>query len=259
MSTDAALSAALVSHGWLLEFAAVFARVGGVVMVAPVFGSRLVPRRVRLVLAAALSVFVLAALPPAPAGLDPLALAAELALGVAIGFVLQTAFDALVVAGQLVSLGMGLGFANLVDPVHGASIPIVGQLYLLLATLVFLAMDGHLAMVALLVDSFRAMPPGTARLDPAAAGAVVEWGGRILSGAMQVALPAVVAMTVVNVAFGVVSRAAPQLNLFGVGFPLALVLGFVTLWMSLPSLAPAFRGLVEETLEMAGSLSGGTR
>ncbi|MFO1406063.1 MAG: flagellar biosynthetic protein FliR [Steroidobacteraceae bacterium] len=259
MTTDPTLAGALATHEWLLRFAAVFARVGAMVMVAPVFGSRLVPRRIRLVLAVALTVFVLGVVPAAPAGIDPLALAGEMALGVAMGFVLQTVFDALVVAGQLVSLGMGLGFANLVDPRHGASIPVVGQLYLILATLVFFTLDGHLAMVGLLADSFRAVPPGAGHLDAAAAGAVVEWGGRILSGALQVALPAVVAMTVVNVAFGVVSRAAPQLNLFGVGFPLALVLGFVTLWMSLGSLAPAFETLLDDALALAGSLPGGAR
>lgn len=254
------LNAALDLHAWLYRFGAVFARTGAFVMVAPVFGSRLVPLRYRLVVAAAVSVFLLTALPePEAVMLAPLQVFREVALGAALGFVLQTVFDALVVAGQLVSLGMGLGFANLVDHRHGASVPVVGQLYLLLATLAFLAMDGHVAMVSLLADSFRAMPAGAARMDAASAGAVVEWGGRMLSGALQVALPAVIAMTVVNVAFGVVSRAAPQLNLFGVGFPLAIVLGFVALWLSLRSLAPVFGSLVEEAFAMAQSLLGGAR
>lgn len=243
---------------WLLRFVGAFARVGAALMVAPVFGANLVPARVRLVAAAAVTSLLLAAMPAgdgAPGGLGPLQLFREVALGAAIGFIVQTAFDMLIIAGQLIALGMGLGFANLIDPQHGAGVPVVGQLYLLLALLVFLALDGHVAVVQLLADSFRAMPVGFAQIGDAEAGAMIAWGGRIFAGALQVALPAVVAMTVVNVAFGVMSRAAPQLNLFGVGFPLTVILGFVTLWLAMQSLAPGFGAILDEAFDLAAALA----
>lgn len=249
---------ALELQEWLLRFVGAFARVGAALMVAPIFGASVVPRRVRLVVAAATTLVLLSAMPAAtPAALGPLQLFREVVLGAAIGFVVQTAFDMLIVAGQMIGLGMGLGFANLIDPQHGVSVPVIGQLYLLLSLLVFVSLDGHVAFVSLLADSFRAMPVGEARFGPAEAGSIVAWGGRIFSGALQVALPAVVAMTVVNIAFGVMSRAAPQLNLFGVGFPLTVILGFVALWLAMQSLAPTFGSIVDEAVAFAAGLARG--
>ncbi|HVN42299.1 MAG TPA: flagellar biosynthetic protein FliR [Steroidobacteraceae bacterium] len=245
---------------WLLRFIGIFARVGAALMVGPLFGSNLVPRRIRLMVGVAVTVLILSAVPAlrsTPATLGPLQLFREVALGAALGFVVQSVFDMLTTAGQAIGLSMGLGFANLIDPQHGTSTPVVGQLYVLLALLVYVALDGHLAFLQLLVDSFRAMPAGGARLDEPAVAALAGWGSRIFSGALQVALPAVVAMTVVNLAFGVISRAAPQLNLFGIGFPLSVILGFVTLWITLQSLTPTFTALFEEAMQLAGDLARG--
>lgn len=254
------LISAIELQEWLLRFVGAFARVGAAMMVAPIFGAGLVPMRIRLVAAALVTALIMTAL-PATTGpvqpLEPLQLFKEVMLGVALGFVVQTAFDVLVMAGQVIGLSMGLGFANLIDPQHGVTVPVLGQLYLLLALLVFVTINGHIAFLELLAGSFKAMPVGSAMLDDADLGTLIAWGGRIFSGALQVALPAVVAMTVVNIAFGVMSRAAPQLNLFGVGFPITIILGFVTLWMALQSLGPTFGAILDEALEVAGSLAQG--
>lgn len=254
------LTSAIELQEWLLRFVGAFARVGAAMMVAPIFGAGLVPMRIRLVAAALVTALIMTAL-PATTGpvqpLEPLQLFKEVMLGVALGFVVQTAFDVLVMAGQVIGLSMGLGFANLIDPQHGVTVPVLGQLYLLLALLVFVTINGHIAFLELLAGSFKAMPVGSAMLDDADLGTLIAWGGRIFSGALQVALPAVVAMTVVNIAFGVMSRAAPQLNLFGVGFPITIILGFVTLWMALQSLGPTFGAILDEALDVAGSLAQG--
>lgn len=255
------LISAIELQEWLLRFVGVFARVGGALMVAPVFGAGVVPMRVRLMAAVLVTVMVMTALPAAPgpiAPLQPLQLFKEVMLGVAIGFVVQTAFDVLVMAGQVIGLSMGLGFANLVDPQHGVTVPVIGQLYLLLALLIFVAINGHIAVIELLADSFRSQPVGAATLGDGELAALVAWGGRIFSGGLQVALPAVVAMTVVNLAFGVMSRAAPQLNLFGVGFPITIILGFVTLWISLESMGPTFGAILDEALDVAHGIAQGT-
>jgi flagellar biosynthetic protein FliR len=254
------LTSAIELQEWLLRFVGAFARVGAAMMVAPIFGAGLVPMRIRLVAAAVVTALIMTAL-PATTGpvqpLEPLQLFKEVMLGVALGFVVQTAFDVLVMAGQVIGLSMGLGFANLIDPQHGVTVPVLGQLYLLLALLIFVTIDGHIAFLELLAGSFKAMPVGSAMLDDADLGTLIAWGGRIFSGALQVALPAVVAMTVVNIAFGVMSRAAPQLNLFGVGFPITIILGFVTLWMALQSLGPTFGAILDEALDVAGALAQG--
>ena len=254
------LISAIELQEWLLRFVGAFARVGAAMMVAPVFGAGLVPVRIRLVAAALVTVLIMTALPATMVPsepLGPLQLFREVALGAAIGFVVQTAFDVLVMAGQVIGLSMGLGFANLIDPQHGVTVPVIGQLYLLLALLIFVTINGHIAFLELLAGSFKAMPVGSAMLGDGDLGTLIAWGGRIFSGGLQVALPAVVAMTVVNIAFGVMSRAAPQLNLFGVGFPITIILGFVTLWMALESLAPTFGAILEEAFDVAGSITQG--
>jgi flagellar biosynthesis protein FliR len=251
----ARLLAGLEGYGWA------FLRVTGFMLLAPTFGAALVPRRVKLVLALALTL-LLAPLMPAMAPVAPLSGAAlltaaqQLLVGVVIAFVVQIVFDALVLAGQVVATTMGLGFSMLIDPNRGASTVVVGQFYLILGTLVFLSLDGHIALLSVLADSVRVVPPGTAALGPDAFAAVAQWGGRIFEAGTMIALPAVVGLLLVNLALGIVSRAAPQLNLFAVGFPISMLLGFAMLMLSLPTLQGNLERLFAEALDNAGRFVG---
>ena len=143
----------------------------------------------------------------------------QIVIGVAIGFVLQIVFDALAMGGQLLANTMGLSFAFNVDPLRGTGTPVLGQFYTLIATLTFLALNGHLAVIQALVDGFRTLPVGVDGLGPEGMWQVALWGGQLFRGALMVALPGLTALLIVNLAFGVVSRAAPSLNLFAIGFP----------------------------------------
>lgn len=225
-----------------------FFRIGGVVMVAPVFGARLVPARIRIALAAGITLVLAPLLPPgpelSPSLLTGFVIVQEVLLGVVMGFALQLIFDALVIAGQTIAMTMGLGFAMLVDPQRGVSVPVLSQFFLIIGILVFLSLDGHLATLRMLALSFELLPVGE-MLARDSLWAVVAWGGEMFAGAVRVALPAVVAMLVVNIAFGVMSRAAPTLNLFAVGFPSALLLGFLIVLINVGNLA----GIVEELME----------
>jgi flagellar biosynthetic protein FliR len=249
------LLAELEGYGWA------FLRVSGFLLIAPLFGAALVPRRVKLTLALGLTL-MLAPLSPATAAIDPLSAAAlltalqQLLVGVAIGFVVQVVFDALVLAGQLVATTMGLGFATLIDPNRGASTVVVGQFYLILGMLTFLALDGHIALLGVLADSVRVLPPGPAALGADALLALARWGGKIFEAGTMIALPAVVGLVLVNLALGVVSRAAPQLNLFAVGFPISMLLGFAMLMLSLPTLRGNLERLLLAALDTAGRLAG---
>lgn len=246
--------------GWLGQYLWVFLRISGVLLVAPVFGAAVVPVRVKLVLALTCAVAMAPGLPMPPV-LDPfsadglLAVAAQLLIGLAIGFVAQSVFDALVLAGQLIASTMGLGFASMLDPTRGAATPVVGQFYVVLGLLLYLAMDGPLVLLGTVANSFHWLPVGAAAFDRPALALLAGWGSQLFAAGLLIALPAVVALLLVNIAMGVVSRAAPQLNLFAVGFPVSLLAGFAVMVLALPALEGAFGrlflqalGLLENTL-----------
>ena len=232
--------------------------------IAPIFGARMVPQRARLVVALLLTWIVLPLLPEVPA-LDPLSLpgalvtAQQLVIGLAIGFSLQLVFATLVIAGQTIAMGMGLGFAQMVDPQNGVNVPVIGQYYVVVATLLFLALNGHLALIRVLVDSFQSLPVGVDALTREDFRAIAYWGTRMFADAIMVALPAVASILLVNLAFGVVSRSAPQLNIFGVGFPVTLTLGFVILVFAVANLLPQMQHLIDGAFTGVGQFGYGGR
>ncbi len=236
--------------GWLTAYFWPFVRIAAALAVAPVFSARLVPARIRLALALGLTAVIAPLVPPAAIA-DPVSAAGllitcqQFLIGLIIGAVLQMVFDAMVVAGQTAAMSMGLGFAFMIDSQRGVSVPVLSQFFLVLTTLLFLAVDGHLALIGLLAESFVAMPVGDAGLLRDGLWGAAMWGSKLFAGAMLVALPAVAALLVVNFSFGVMSRAAPTLNLFAVGFPVTLTLGFVIVLWSLPGLQAAVLGLTE--------------
>ena len=246
-------------EGYVAQAFFPFARIGACLMVAPMFGARFVPARTRIVLAAALTALVVPLL-PAPhitpfSGQGVVVVAQQLLIGVALGFALQIVFDALGLAGQLLANSMGLSFAFNVDPLRGSSTAALGQLYIILATLVFLSLGGHLALIEVLVQGFKPMPIGGG-LTTDALWSIVLWGGTLFSGAISIALPGVTALLIVNLAFGVMSRAAPSLNLFAVGFPISLVVGLVVVLAGMGPLVQGITQLIAQGLQFLRDLSG---
>ena len=238
-----------------------FARIGACLMVAPVFGARFVPARTRVILAVAITALVVPLIPaPAIAPFSPqgfVVVFQQLLIGVAFGFALQVVFDALALAGQLLANSMGLSFAFNIDPLRGSSTPALGQLYVILATLTFLALGGHVALIEMLVAGLYSLPIGTTGLGQEGLWALILWGGTLFSGAIGIALPGVTALLIVNLAFGVVSRAAPSLNLFAVGFPVSLVVGLLVVLAGIGPLQASFTELLANGLDFLRSLSGG--
>jgi flagellar biosynthetic protein FliR len=217
-----------------------FVRIGACVMVMPVITGSFVPQRVRLLLALAMTIVITPVLPAVP-DVDVLSVAGmilmlqEIAIGIAMGFVVQLVFDAIALGGQVIAMSMGLGFAVFVDRQRGINMPVLGQLFLMLAMLIFLSLDGHLALIRLLADSFRTLPMATG-LNHVAVSQLLAWTGQLFVVAMAISLPAVTALIIVNLSFGIMSRAAPTLNLFAVGFPVAMLSGFVVIFLSMESL-----------------------
>lgn len=244
---------------WVSSFLLPLFRIAALLMVMPIVGTQLVPTRVRLYLALAISVVLVPTLPPMPQ-VDSISLQAfmliaqEILIGVMLGFVLQLFFHIFVVAGQILAMQMGLGFASMVDPANGISVPVIAQYFTMLVTLLFLAMNGHLVVFEVLAESFVTLPPGSG-LQVEHYWEIANKLGWVMGAALIMVLPAVTALLVVNVAFGVMTRAAPQLNIFSIGFPLTLVLGMVIVWISMADILAHYQALASEALIMLRELA----
>jgi flagellar biosynthetic protein FliR len=235
---------------WLSGMLLALGRVGGFCMVAPIFSAMVMPARLRVAIVVVLTMVLS---PLAPTQLDLFSatgaatMVSQILIGGSIGFVLQLIFQAVSYGGILIGQSMGLGFAELVNPMSNTNVPVLGQFYLVIVTLLFLAMDGHLQVISLLAESFRGLPPGASGLDEKSIFAIVMAGGDLFSGALRVALPAMTALLLVNIGFAATSRASPSMNLFAVGFPISICMGFIALWLAMRGLASAYG-----TLQTAG-------
>ena len=237
-------------------------RIGGFIAVAPIASETVIPGLIKIILAVSLA-FLMSPLITVPPGLSifsgagVLAAVQEVLIGVAIGLVVQLSFEALTFAGQTISMTMGLGFATLVDPQRGANTTVLGQLFMIFGILTYLAIDGHLVLLGALAQSFQTLPIGGAHIDKDFLLAVVLWGARIFESGLLIALPAVIALVIVNLALGVITRAAPQLNLFGIGFTITLLCGFFVLIVGLDSIMAGIDGLINSALTAVADLIGG--
>ena len=237
-------------------------RIGGLLLVLPAVSGAYVPIQLRVVLAVVLALLA-SPVAAAPTGVAPLSLAAvpviatELGIGMAMGFALKLVLDAVALGGQSIALSMGLGFALFIDSARGINVPVVSQFLMLLATLIFLALDGHLNAIGMVMASYSAVPIGVGQNFVSVAGSLLDLSAIVFVGAVKIALPAVAALAIVNIAFGVMSRAAPTLNLFAVGFPVSLLFGVLALMLTLDGFAAAVRGLFDTAFEFIGDLAGG--
>lgn len=252
------LSDAQISS-WVASFILPLFRVTAVLMTMPVFGTTLLPARVRLYFALAITVVIAPGLPPMPEvhALDLSALlliAEQVIIGALFGLSLQLFFQIFVVAGQIVAIQMGMAFASMVDPANGVNVAVIGQFLTMLVTLLFLAINGHLVVFEVLTESFTTLPVGSGLL----VNHFWDLAGRlswVLGAALLLVLPAITALLVVNIAFGVMTRAAPQLNIFSIGFPLTLVLGLGIFWITLADILPHYHALASEALQWMRELA----
>lgn len=236
-------------------------RIGAALQVLPVIGGRGIPVRARLIVTVALSAALSSVLPaPPPMGVDAataLAVLREFTVGVAIGMMLRLAFEAGRLAGELVSQGMGLSFATMADPLNGAPSPVLSQWFYIAFALLFFVTDGHLALVSLLADSYGGLPVGAALPDlPALLAAVPAFFAACLRAGALLALPVMMALLAVNIAFGVLARAAAQLNPMQIGLPMSLLVGLTLLMLLMRELSSPVGRLFEDAFTAARALTG---
>ncbi len=240
-------------EAWIAAFMYPLARTLSLFMIAPPFSNAGLPVRIRLIAGLAVTLAIAPALPPMPPvspGSWPgvLILAQQILIGFAMGFVMRTIFAAITFAGDSIGVQVGLGFATFYDPLTAGQTPVLSELLTLIGTLFFLAINGHLMMIAALSHSFDTLPVGM-MAGPGSWANIANNGAVIFSYGVLLALPLLTAMLIINTALGVLTRAAPQLNLFAVGFPITLAGGLIILMFSFTNLSMPLQRMFEYSLQ----------
>ncbi|MDR3352629.1 MAG: flagellar biosynthetic protein FliR [Zoogloeaceae bacterium] len=238
---------------WIAAFFYPLARILAVAASAPFLSNAAMPRRIRLILGLALTIAVAPILPPMPdvppaSGLGLWILAQQVMIGLGMGFSMRIIFTAVDMGAAVAAFQMGLGFATFYDPQNTAQTSVLSNFMTLLATLLFLTLNGHLVYFAVLAQSFTAIPISATPLAASSWHFLAVMGGKIFSTGLFLALPILVVLMITNLALGILNRVAPQLNLFAIGFPITLGLGFFSLILMMGYLAVPLEQLFNEGL-----------
>lgn len=239
---------------WIAALLWPLTRILALIASSPLFGNKSVPGRVKIALGIMLALIMAPAIPAAPA-VDPLSwsglliLIQEMLIGLAMGFSIRIIFAAVEMAGEVASLTMGLGFASFFDPLTQGRSSAVSQFLALVATMAFLAVNGHLVLLEALAESFFTLPISATPISAGAPYEMARWGAKIFSAGLQLSLPIVAALLICNIALGILTRAAPQLNIFGIGFPISLGVGLLVISLVLPYLGGPIQTLFNQGIE----------
>ncbi|SPB14081.1 flagellar biosynthetic protein [Caballeronia novacaledonica] len=253
-------------NGWLTAFLWPFVRILALIATAPVLSHMAIPMRVKIAVAAFISLIVAPTLPAMPqatvfSAAGVWIIVNQFLIGAAIGMVMQIAFAAVDAAGEFIGQQMGLGFAMLYDPRAGGNAVVVSRYLNTLAMLAFLVFDGHLQLIGALVATFQSVPI-EANVVAAASHAqgwrvLVGYGGSVFSTGLLLALPIVAALLIANLALGILNRAAPQIGIFQVGFPVTMLVGLLLLQLMVPNLMPFFQRIFDVGIAEVGRVAAG--
>lgn len=240
-------------YAWVSPIFWPFLRVLAVFTSAPVFSSRAFPVRARIALAFLVAVASQASLPSMPIigfnDADALgAVVQQVVIGLSIGFAVRVVFAAMELAGEVVGFQMGLNFAAFFDPSMNAQSSALGRFFGQLAALLFVVLNGHVMVLMAVTRSFEAFPVGMSALDALHKLQLFKLGTDLFASALWIALPMVGMLMFVNLALGIVSRVAPQMNIFAVGFPITLAVGLLGVALTLPLLEAPFIALMERVI-----------
>lgn len=239
---------------WITPLVWPFLRVLALFGAMPVIAQRSVPMRLRVGLAFLIALAVQAALPAMPAiALDSaagaLAIAQQLLIGISLGFAVRVVFAAVELAGEVIGLQMGLNFAGFFDPVSGGQGTAASRFFGVSVSWLFIVINGHLLLIAAVVQSFHAFPVGAEPFAFLRSTQPQVWGAEIFALGLWIALPLVAMLLFVNFVLGIVSRVAQQMNVFAIGFPISLAVGLVGMLLTLPMLGAPFTMALERMLD----------
>jgi len=246
-------------YGWIAAFLWPMFRLMALISVAPVFSESSIPRRLKILLAAALAVIIsptIGKIPAAPVySLEGLLIVLnEVGIGLSMGFAMRLVFAAVQMAGEIIGLQMGLSFASFYDRSSGGQTMVLSRFLNVVATLLFLALDGHLMMIAALVDSFQGVPIAGVPLSGHGWGALARAGSIVFASGTLLSLPMIAALLTMNLAMGILNRASPQLSIFAVGFPVTLLGGMLVLSLVMPHMGAYMQHLIEAGLQTAATV-----
>jgi flagellar biosynthesis protein FliR len=245
---------------WLTAFLWPFVRILALVATAPVFGNMSVSTRVKVGLAAFITLIVAPTLSAMPqvtvfSAAGVWIIVNQFLIGAALGLTMQIVFTAIQATGDYIGLGMGLGFATFFDPQASGSSAVLSSYMNVIAMLAFLVLDGHLQMVSALIATFQSAPISSDLLGAAGFRSLANWGGTIFSAGLLLSLPVVTALLIANLALGILNRAAPQIGVFQIGFPLTMLVGMLLLQLMVPNMIPFFARLFDNAIEQMGRVA----
>jgi len=225
----------------------------------PVFSVKALPAKIRVILSLLITLVIIPVLPDPPSiqmfsyqGF--LVTVQQLVIGLSTGFILQMVFAIMLVGGQSMAYSMGLGFASMVDPATGVQVPVIAQIFVIASSLMFLAFNGHLLLIEMLVASFTTLPIAATGFSISDIWSIVAWSSQMFAGGLLLAIPVMMALLFVNISFGVAARAAPQLQIFGVGFPITIMLGMVLIWIYMAAALDVFSAVLTDGFEFISQL-----
>ena len=235
----------------MLAFILVLVRVSGIIATAPVFGSSITPVQIKIVLSLMLALILYPFIPsiavfPNRPDHYILLIASELLIGVVLGMIGRFLFAAVEFAGTVIGFQMGLGMANVFDPQSQEQVSLVGRFESITATLIFLAMDGHLIIIQALIRSYSILPPGGASVSQPLVEKLIDLSASVFVIGLQIGAPLIVALFLANAIVGLLARSVPQIQVFVVGFPLTLLLGFLFLFFGMPFYSQAVHQMFEK-------------
>ncbi len=251
--TEDEILSALASYVWP------FIRIGSMFISIPVFSVNSLPAKVRILAAFLITLVVVPTLTNSPeipifSYQGFMVTVQQLAIGLTTGFVLQMVFAVMLVGGQTIAYSMGLGFASMVDPATGVQVPVVAQVFIVSSSLMFLGVNGHLILIEMLSESFSSLPIAIVSFSVSDLWSIIIWSSQIFAAGVLLALPVMSALLFVNISFGVAARAAPQLQIFGVGFPITIMLGMVLIWVSIANSLDVFSNLLTDGFRLISNL-----
>jgi flagellar biosynthesis protein FliR len=238
---------------WITPLLWPFLRVLALFGALPLFAQRGVPMRVRVALAFLIAFCAQATLPPMPVvALDSadgfLTIAQQLVIGISLGFAVRIVFSAVELAGELIGLQMGLNFAGFFNPMTGGEATATSRFFGVSVSWLFIVINGHLLLIAAVVQSFHAFPVGP---EPFAFLRAVQpqvWGAEVFRLGLWIALPLVGMLLFVNLVLGIISRVAQQMNVFAIGFPITVAVGLAGILLTLPLMQAPFTMALEQML-----------
>jgi flagellar biosynthetic protein FliR len=239
--------------GWISPLLWPFLRVLALMTSAPVIAQRSVPVRVRVGLAFLVAICAQASLPPMPViALDSsvavMAVIQQVLIGLSLGFAARIVFTAIELAGEIVGLQMGLNYSGFFDPASGGQTTAVSRFFGIVVSWLFIVINGHLLLIAAVVQSFHSFPVGSAPFAFLQTVQPLTWGAEIFRLGLWIALPLIAMLLFVNMVLGVISRVASSMNVFAIGFPITLSVGLIGVLLTLPMMQVPFTMALEQML-----------